>query len=72
MPAQQVDPFSRRLLAQYDALYPGGSRFSGGSGSSGLYRGMQLWASAVTGKIDVSTRAAAALWAMEHTVVQVS
>ncbi len=41
------DPFSRRLLAQYDALYPGGSQFSGGSGSSGLYRGMQLWASAV-------------------------
>jgi ABC-type branched-subunit amino acid transport system substrate-binding protein len=42
------DPFSRRLLAQYDALYPGGSQFSGGSWSSGLYRGLQLWASAVT------------------------
>jgi len=42
------DPFSRRLLGQYDALYPGGAKFSGGSGSSGLYRGMQLWATAVT------------------------
>jgi branched-chain amino acid transport system substrate-binding protein len=42
------DPFSRRLLAQYDALYPGDAKFSGGSGSSGLYRGMQLWATAVT------------------------
>jgi ABC-type branched-subunit amino acid transport system substrate-binding protein len=42
------DPFSRRLLAQYDALYPGSAQFSGGSGSSGLYRGLQLWAAAVT------------------------
>ena len=41
------DPFSRRLLAQYDALYPGSAQFSGGSGSSGLYRGLQLWAAAV-------------------------
>src|SRR4051794_4041070 len=41
------DPFSQRLLAQYDALYPGDAKFSGGSGSSGLYRGMQLWAAAV-------------------------
>jgi ABC-type branched-subunit amino acid transport system substrate-binding protein len=42
------DPFSRKLLAQYDALYPGGSKFTGGSGCSGLYRGMRLWAAAVT------------------------
>jgi branched-chain amino acid transport system substrate-binding protein len=41
------DPFSQRLLAQYDALYPGDAKFSGGSGSSGLYRGMHLWAAAV-------------------------
>lgn len=41
------DPFSRELLAQYDALYPGGSKFTGGSGCSGLYRGMRLWAAAV-------------------------
>ncbi len=42
------DPFSAKLLAQYDALYPGGSKFTGGSGCSGLYRGMRLWAAAVT------------------------
>ena len=42
------DPFSRELLAQYDALYPGAAKFTGGSGCSGLYRGIQLWAAAVT------------------------
>jgi branched-chain amino acid transport system substrate-binding protein len=41
------DPFSQKLLAQYDALYSGGAKFSGGSGSSGLYRGLRLWAAAV-------------------------
>jgi branched-chain amino acid transport system substrate-binding protein len=46
---QEVDdPFSRRLLAQYDALYPGDARFTGGSACSGLYRGLRLWAAAVT------------------------
>jgi branched-chain amino acid transport system substrate-binding protein len=42
------DPFSRQLLAQYDALYPGDAKFTGGSGCSGLYRGLRLWAAAVT------------------------
>jgi ABC-type branched-subunit amino acid transport system substrate-binding protein len=42
------DPFSKRLLAQYDALYPGAPKFTGGSGCSGLYRGLRLWAAAVT------------------------
>jgi ABC-type branched-subunit amino acid transport system substrate-binding protein len=41
------DPFSRKLLAQYDALYPGDAKFTGGSGCSGLYRGLRLWAAAV-------------------------
>jgi ABC-type branched-subunit amino acid transport system substrate-binding protein len=41
------DPFSRRLLEQYDALYPGDAAFTGGSGCSGLYRGLRLWAGAV-------------------------
>jgi len=41
------DPFSAKLLAQYDALYPGGSKLTGGSGASGLYRGLRLWAAAV-------------------------
>ena len=43
-----ADPFSQKLRAQYDALYPGDSKFTGGSGSSGLYRGLRLWASAVS------------------------
>ena len=42
------DPFSQRLLAQYDALYPGDAKFTGGSACSGLYRGLRLWAGAVS------------------------
>jgi len=42
------DPFSRKLLAQYDALYPGHAMFTGGSACSGLYRGLRLWAAAVS------------------------
>ncbi len=42
-----TDSFSRKLLAQYDALYPGHAKFTGGSACSGLYRGLRLWASAV-------------------------
>jgi branched-chain amino acid transport system substrate-binding protein len=41
------DPFSQKLLAQYDALYPGDAKFTAGSGCSGLYRGFRLWAAAV-------------------------
>jgi ABC-type branched-subunit amino acid transport system substrate-binding protein len=49
-----TDPFSRRLLGQYDALYPGQAAFSSGSGCSGLYRALRLWAAAVTeaGSLD--------------------
>jgi branched-chain amino acid transport system substrate-binding protein len=42
------DPFSRKLLAEYDALYPGDAKFTGGGACSGLYRGLRLWAAAVT------------------------
>jgi ABC-type branched-subunit amino acid transport system substrate-binding protein len=41
------DPFSRSLLARYQARFPGAALFTGGSGCSGLYRGMKLWESAV-------------------------
>jgi ABC-type branched-subunit amino acid transport system substrate-binding protein len=41
------DPFSQKLLAQYDALYPGAAKFTGGSACSGVYRGLRLWATAV-------------------------
>ncbi|HEX4034436.1 MAG TPA: substrate-binding protein [Solirubrobacteraceae bacterium] len=50
------DPFSRRLLEQYNDLYPGPAGFGAGSGCSGLYRGLRLWAAAVreTGSLDQS------------------
>jgi branched-chain amino acid transport system substrate-binding protein len=41
------DPFSRKLLARYEALYPGDAKFTGGGACSGLYRGLGLWAAAV-------------------------
>lgn len=43
-----TDPFSQKLLTQYDALYPGAAKFTGGSACSGLYRGLRLWAAAVS------------------------
>jgi urea transport system substrate-binding protein len=48
------DAFSRKLVAQYDALYPGGAKFTAGSACSGLYRGLRFWAAAVTeaGSLD--------------------
>jgi urea transport system substrate-binding protein len=41
------DPFSKRLIDQYDALYPGHAKFTAGSACSGLYRGLRLWEAAV-------------------------
>ena len=43
-----ADPFSQKLLEQYDTLYPGDAKFTGGGACSGLYRGLRLWAAAVT------------------------
>ena len=58
------DPFSRKLLTQYDALYPGEAKFTGGGACSGLYRGLRLWAAAVTeaGSLDQ----AAVIAALDH------
>jgi ABC-type branched-subunit amino acid transport system substrate-binding protein len=42
------DPFSRQLLAHYEATYPGDAKFTGGAACSGLYRAIRLWAAAVT------------------------
>jgi branched-chain amino acid transport system substrate-binding protein len=42
------DAFSKKLLSQYDTLYPGAAKFTAGSACSGLYRGLRLWAAAVT------------------------
>ncbi len=41
------DPFSKKLLAQYEALYPGNAKFTAGSACTGLFRGLRLWAAAV-------------------------
>ena len=41
------DPFSTELSAKYDKTYPGGTMFSSGSASTGMYRGLKLWANAV-------------------------
>ena len=41
------DPFSEKLLGQYNKLYPSDAQFTGGSACSGLYRGLMLWAAAV-------------------------
>jgi branched-chain amino acid transport system substrate-binding protein len=41
------DPFSKELLNQYDKLYPGSAKFTSGSASTGLYRGLRLWEAAV-------------------------
>jgi branched-chain amino acid transport system substrate-binding protein len=41
------DPFSKSLLPQYEALYPGDAKFTAGSACSGLYRGLRFWEAAV-------------------------
>src|SRR5437867_3450413 len=41
------DPFSKELLKQYDKLYPGSAKFTAGSASTGMYRGLRLWEAAV-------------------------
>lgn len=48
------DSFSRELLNWYDKLYPGSSKFTGGSAATGMYRGLKLWEAAVNeaGSLD--------------------
>ena len=41
------DPFSQALLRRYDARFPGSAKFTAGSASTGLYRGLTLWQAAV-------------------------
>ncbi|MGB8855880.1 MAG: substrate-binding protein [Burkholderiales bacterium] len=41
------DTFSKELLKQYDKRYPGGAKFTAGSASTGMYRGLRLWEAAV-------------------------
>ena len=55
------DRFSRELLERYNARFPEGPQFSGGSGASGMYRGLKLWEAAVTeaGSLDQTAVVAA-------------
>jgi branched-chain amino acid transport system substrate-binding protein len=48
------DPFSKALLDRYNARFPEGPHFTGGSGCTGMYRGIKLWEAAVTeaGSLD--------------------
>jgi branched-chain amino acid transport system substrate-binding protein len=41
------DSFSSELLNRYDTLYPGSAKFTAGSASTGMYRGLKLWEAAV-------------------------
>jgi ABC-type branched-subunit amino acid transport system substrate-binding protein len=43
-----TDPFSRELVDKYDRLFPGSAKFTAGSASTGMYRGLKLWQAAVT------------------------
>jgi len=45
------DPFSQDLINQYDKLYPGNVKFTGGGACSGLYRGLKL-----RGAVDVRNK----------------
>jgi ABC-type branched-subunit amino acid transport system substrate-binding protein len=42
------DAFSQELLSRYNARFPDGPQFSGGSGCTGMYRGLKLWEAAVS------------------------
>jgi ABC-type branched-subunit amino acid transport system substrate-binding protein len=58
------DPFSRKLLDQYNTLYPGDAKFTGGGACSGLYRGLKLWEAAV--KEAGSVNQADVIRALDH------
>jgi len=58
------DPFSKTLLKQYDKLYPGSAKFTGGSACSGLYRGLKFWEAAV--KEAGSLKQEAVIKALDH------
>src|SRR5204863_139971 len=58
------DPFSQALLRRYDERFPGSAKFTAGSASTGLYRGLKLWEAAVreAGTIEQ----AAVIRALDH------
>ena len=51
-----ADPFSKTLLQEYERRYPGSAQFTAGSACTGMYRGLRLWAAAVTEAGSVERR----------------
>lgn len=41
------DAYSQKLLDRYNRHYPNGAKFTAGSASTGMYRGLRLWETAV-------------------------
>jgi urea transport system substrate-binding protein len=41
------DPYSRKLISEYNKQFPGSAIFTAGSACSGMYRGLRLWETAV-------------------------
>jgi urea transport system substrate-binding protein len=58
------DPFSKQLLRRYDERFPGSAKFTAGSASTGLYRGLKLWEAAV--REAGSLEQAAVIHALDH------
>jgi ABC-type branched-subunit amino acid transport system substrate-binding protein len=54
---QVADPFSTSLLQDYERRYPGSAQFTAGSACTGMYRGLRLWATAVTEAGSLDTEA---------------
>lgn len=55
------DPFSAKLQAEYDKLYPGTVLFTAGSAATGMYRGLKLWERAVNQAKKVDRESVAAV-----------
>ncbi len=58
------EPFSKSLIERYNRRFPGDAMFTAGSACTGMYRGLKLWAAAVTeaGSLDQD----AVVAALEH------
>ena len=52
-----ADPFSSSLLEEYERRYPGSAQFTAGSACTGMYRGLRLWAAAVSEAGSLDTEA---------------
>jgi urea transport system substrate-binding protein len=60
----KTDPVSARIQDEYDKEFPGKILFAAGSAATGMYRGIKLWAAAVTEAKSVEREPVAA--ALDH------